>query len=466
MSGRNLCTILGPMVLAVACVCASVFPSTAAGVYASYADVRPVLDALGAILPVELADTTVAADAAWSRWALRHDEETRRRLQRGDEDTIVNWLLFGRSFTARPRPLLDREPSDPELVKVVAERTGDLIQALRSPGSDERRQFARQLLEQNGFPSETESDRNRLFQHLVGEVARVTREQTAFARELAELRRLGNPSQEFAARSRLFRSRGLSLDTSLLPGVALERSLAQLQSRGLIQPGSIREVAVIGPGLDFSDKSSGYDFYPPQTVQPFALIDSLVRLGIARKGESPLLTTLDLSPRVNDHLTQARQRADRGVPYVYRLALDPEVKWKPEVTTYWRSAGSGIGSVVGSTETGPDSRDVNVRTVTVPPEAMLGVRPEDVNIVVQRLAGRRFDLIVATNVFVYYDILDQALAAANVEAMLRPGGYLLSNNALLELPASRLRSEGYLTVEYSDRPDDGDHIVWYRRQPD
>ena len=84
---------------------------------------------------------------------------------------------------------------------------------------------------------------------------------------------------------------------------------------------------------------------------------------------------------------------------------------------------------------------------------------------VQRLADRRFDLIVATNVFVYYDVLDQALAFTNVEAMLKPGGFLLSNNALLELPESRMRSVGYLTVQYSDRQDDGDHIVWYRRMP-
>lgn len=81
----------------------------------------------------------------------------------------------------------------------------------------------------------------------------------------------------------------------------------------------------------------------------------------------------------------------------------------------------------------------------------------------QRFDGPPFDLVVATNVFVYYDTLDQSLALANVEAMLRPGGLLLSNNALLELPALRMRSVGYLTVQYSDRPDDGDHVVWYRR---
>jgi hypothetical protein len=49
--------------------------------------------------------------------------------------------------------------------------------------------------------------------------------------------------------------------------------------------------------------------------------------------------------------------------------------------------------------------------------------------------------------------------------MLRDGGFLLSNNALLELPVSKMKSVDYLTVVYSDRPDDGDHIVWYQRSP-
>ncbi len=47
--------------------------------------------------------------------------------------------------------------------------------------------------------------------------------------------------------------------------------------------------------------------------------------------------------------------------------------------------------------------------------------------------------------------------------MLRPGGVLLSNNALVELPASGIKSVGYTKVSYSDGGDDGDVIVWYRR---
>ena len=62
----------------------------------------------------------------------------------------------------------------------------------------------------------------------------------------------------------------------------------------------------------------------------------------------------------------------------------------------------------------------------------------------------------------YYDVLEQVLALANVRSMLKPDGILLSNNALLELPSSGMRSVGYVTVEYSELRDEGDHVVWYQ----
>jgi hypothetical protein len=322
------------------------------------------------------------------------------------------------------------------------------------------------LLEQKSYRLDGADDRKRLEDHLLAEVARVAREQAGYARDLAGVDQLTDVTEQFVARSRLFRARGLSLDTSILPSVSIERSLDALHARGLIASGSIHDVAVIGPGLDFSDKSSGYDFYPQQTLQPFTLMDSLVRLGLIDRTSPARVTTLDLSPRVNDHLARARQRASIGLPYLIRLPIDASLSWKPEVMAYWKSAGDRIGTTVSTPGQAAVGKNVRVRTISIPPRAVLQVEPEDVNIVVQRAADRRVDLVVATNIFVYYDVLDQALASANVEAMLKPGGFLLSNNALLELPESRMRSVGYLTVQYSDRPDDGDHIVWYRRLPD
>ena len=99
----------------------------------------------------------------------------------------------------------------------------------------------------------------------------------------------------------------------------------------------------------------------------------------------------------------------------------------------------------------------------------LGVNPVDLDIVTQHLEIKPadgFDLIVATNVFAYFDSFEQLLAMANAETMLRPGGYLLSNNMLPLLPSIPMRWLNNLSILYSGRPNDGDVIAWYQRLPE
>jgi hypothetical protein len=248
-----------------------------------------------------------------------------------------------------------------------------------------------------------------------------------------------------------------------MPNFAIEESLRAMKSQGLLA--SVRRVAVIGPGLDFTDKQDGYDFYPQQTLQPFAIIDSLLRLGMARAQQLQVIT-LDLSPKVNEHLQRARERARRGFGYLIHLPLDPQIPWKPELLKYWSEFGDRIGIKARPVPAPAALSQLKVRAVKVNPRIVLCVAPKDVNIVLQRLEqSPGFDLIIATNVFVYYDTFEQSLAFLNVARMLRKGGFLLSNNALLEMPSIGMRSVGYQTVIYSDRPDDGDHIVWYQYLP-
>ncbi len=253
-----------------------------------------------------------------------------------------------------------------------------------------------------------------------------------------------------------------------MPNFGLEESLKAMRDRRLMAAGSVHRVAVVGPGLDFTDKQEGYDFYPQQTIQPFAIIDTLLRLGLARP-DALQVTTFDLSPRVNDHLERAKQQAQRGASYVVQLPLDPEAHWKTEATRYWEQFGAEIGRAVTPVAIPSNVSGLKVRAVQIRPAFVSRITAEDLNIVLQRpnlAPAERFDLIIATNIFVYYDNFEQSLAMLNVERMLRPGGFLLSNNALLELPSSRVRSVDYLTVVYSDRPDDGDHIIWYQRSAD
>ena len=98
----------------------------------------------------------------------------------------------------------------------------------------------------------------------------------------------------------------------------------------------------------------------------------------------------------------------------------------------------------------------------------LRIVPQDLNIVLQRLVPltdeERFDLIVATNLLVYYDVFERSLAFANVAHMLRPGGLFLANNSTpVVLPVS-MDSVGYSETIFSSQLNDRDRIDWYRKK--
>ncbi len=464
-------------------------------VYLSYEDAKPYLEAEAEILPQGLSGKSPSELARdWPEWVAHRDTEIRARLLQGDEDTIINFLLFGTSYTKQSRitqkqlEQIGRRQSspagtiDPALAKLAGSlqiRADDLIRAMSTPGNNDRLIFARRLLaEHKGFRLNTTEGRAQAKAYLLASVVRVLGEFSAYSKIL-ETARVQGASEEFIERSRLFRSRGLSSDTSLLPNFAIEEALKALLGRRLLPAGSVRRVAIIGPGLDFTDKQEGYDFYPQQSIQPFALIDSLLRLGLARP-DALQVNTFDLSPRVNDHLAQAKLRARRGQEYVLQLPYDPQAQWKPEAVRYWERFGDRVGSPLPSLGSPPASSSsssssnnsdgaLKMRAVRVRPAIASLLSPVDLNIVLQRLevsASEPFDLIIATNILVYYDTFEQSLAMANIERMLRPGGFLLSNNALLELPFSRLHAVDYSTVVYSERQSDGDHIVWYQRASD
>jgi hypothetical protein len=451
-------------------------PPGAKSSYLSYEGALPILTALEQIVPDELrASGGADPAAAWSKWTAQRDGEIRTRLIRGDEDTIINFMLFGTSFTSRPRVTLDAlanakqntgSQSGTRFVDLIRARAADLVEGIRTPGNNERLLFARHVAESQGYDTKTEASCTRLKQHLMERLEHFLMEQATYAKLLESARSLGDSSEEFAERSKLFRNRGLSLDTSLMPNFAIDQALASLKAKSLLRLASVRRVAIVGPGLDFVDKQEGFDFYPQQTIQPFAAIDSLLRLGLSGLKDLTV-TSLDLSPRINDHLNRARARASRGISYVVQLPRDEQ--WKADPMAYWSEFGKQIGTPVKPITPPPALANLKVRAVSIRPAVVSLIRSFDLDIVLQHLKMSEdggFDLIIATNILVYYDTFEQSLALANIEKMLRPGGLLLSNNALLELPGSRIHSIGYNTAVYSDRPSDGDHIVWYQRAPE
>jgi SAM-dependent methyltransferase len=405
-----------------------------------------VFAALGAPLP---------AAAEWPRWIAEADAATRARVAEGDELSIVNLLMFGTSFTREPR-LTSRQLDGTDIQAALSRRLDDFERALAKPDANARLEFARRLLPSAGP----------VRPRLLAMIDRAIKDAAVHAKLTEEAQALVDPSLEFAERSRLYRGRGLASDTSVRVNFAIEealRGLTPVMVRGSDPKRAVRRVAVIGPGLDVVDKEEGHDFYPPQTIQPFALIDSLVRLGLA-DGATLRMTTLDVSARVNDHIAEMVRRA--GAQYVLHISLDGAVAWRPELLKYFATFGDAIGAPVPVTVP-PGIGPVRLRALSVRPSVVQRIAARDLNITAQVLAlsdDERFDLIVGTNVFLYYDRLQQALAMASVARMLRPGGLLLSNNALVEAPSTGMHSIGYSKTLYSNRDEDGDLIISYQKQ--
>jgi hypothetical protein len=438
-----------------------------------FEDAKRVIDAHRDDFPDELkGKTLVELESGWPGWVARHNTEIRARLERGDEDSIVNFWLYGTTFTTRPRAtrqgiatLGDRSRAE----DVLLGRLDDLVEGLASPGSNERLRFARQVIERHGIDPTTDAGKEEARVYLVQARDRVIAENSRHTRTAQSANRLTDRNAKLAAYATLYFDRGLSSDTSLSADFALDHAFEAIKAQGQLAAGSVRRVAIVGPGLDFTDKAEGYDFYPQQTIQPFAVIDSLIRLGLAKPDDLRMMT-LDLSPRVNHHMVAAVERARGGDPYVLQLPLasdDVSHRWHPDLVKYWQQFGGAIGDETQAMAAPSSAEGLRIRAVRVRPAVVLSIVPRDLNIVLERLQplkdDDRFDVIVATNILVYYDAFDQALALANVSAMLRPGGLFLTNYAVF--PAAPMESSASLvtTVDF-DRQHNGDTLFGYRRQ--
>ena len=438
-----------------------------------FSDAKPIFAALREdLLPPEFRGLTPAQrEAAWPDWVMRRDAAIRARVGDGDEDSVINLLQFGTAFTTQPRiteqqlaGVVMRKAGSADVFvpsPVLKARIDDFIAALAAPGTNERLVFARKVVERRGISPSTEDGRGRLRRYL--------EERTALVGSAVHAPVLHDPATGLADQITIFRDRGLASDTLFWINFAVDQALAEMKTAGALQPRSVRRVALVGPGLDFADKQEGYDFYPQQTIQPFALIDSLGRAGLAaRVGVG--VWALDVSRAVLDHLESARARADAGAAYTVVLPRNLDQPWTDTLLRFRDRFGDEIGKPMAAAAPPSNAGNVEVRSVLFPPAVTRAIVPRDLNVVLQRtepVPGEAFDLVVATNILLYYDVFEQSLAAANIAAMLRPGGFLLSNDRIFELPGGPVALAGRTAAAYMNVPGSGprgDQIYWYQRR--
>jgi hypothetical protein len=394
-------------------------------------------------LPPELKASVPITTATWDRWVQSQDKEIRIRVEEGEENTLTNLLRLGVTYTKQPRinyEYLDRYGESSFVDSIADKRADDLIRMLAAPHPSAGMLEMRQFLEKKGLSLKTSEEQKKVKAYLLANLARL-RDDVIRGRQQAQT----NPFQAF-------KDRGISTDSNLYPDYTIDLHLRNMMKHGLLQPGSVRRVAIIGPGLDFVNKKSGTDFYPPQTTQPFAVMDSLIRLGLAYP--APLeVYTFDISPRVNKHIEQIRKAAVSGRPYTIQLLSSPSDQWDVAYHSgfleFWQKLGSQVGKPTTAIPVPEGAEGVWNRAVSIRPDVVQKVTPVSMNVVFQTVPlppDKQFDLVIATNIFVYYGSLEQALARANIAAMIKPGGYLLTNEALPSIAPSKLADSLRTTV--------------------
>jgi hypothetical protein len=397
--------------------------------FISLDEAQPVLSAMSGALPAGLSSPATQDPAQWSAWVLTQDRQIRERLDRGEEDTLANLLRFGVTFTKEYRiddEYLAKYGSSPLVNAFAEKRANDLIRAMSAPSASEGISHMRAFLEKKGYSFKTPADRSKVKKYLLDNLARLRDEYLHY---------LAQPKDD--SRFQLFQERGISLDTNLWPDFLIDEHLRRMVEKGLLKPGGVHRVAVVGPGLDFANKEKGNDFYPLQSVQPFAVLDSLFRLGLADPA-SVELYTLDISPDVNFHIERARRNALAGRSYTVQLPWNTSARHTPEYrqefVKYWQKLGERIGESVPPIVVPPGAAaETQTRAVRIRPEIVRRVTPLDMNIVFQHLPPspqQGFDLIIGTNIFVYFNSFEQSLARINMSLMLNPGGFVLSNDKL------------------------------------
>jgi hypothetical protein len=409
-----------------------------------------------------LSTIDVHDSAAWNEWVRKRDAEVRGRVDQGVEDSISNLILYGASFTNLPRlENAERAASETgELTTAARARVHALAVALPNGARNERLRFVREFLARKSIAKEAVEAK------LQENLRRLVAEQRSYQEKLKESEAAGDPAAKLLARGTLFQERGLSADTSLLPNYALEDTLKTMLRKGAIQPGSMRRILVIGPGLDFTDKRDGYDFYPVQTIQPFAMLEAVARLGLG-KAEEISVVTEDLNAGVNAHVARMAERGRAGQPYTVQLPRLVSAEWSPEAVAYWQKFGEVLGRPVKPLPVPATVTDVTTRAVAIRPRYAAQMHGYDMNVVTQTMdvpEGQGFDLVVATNVLVYYDLFQQALAMGSIAHMMNHGGIFLANHALPAQHAPTLEFLGRRTVAYTPSGAYGDDVVVYRRR--
>jgi hypothetical protein len=405
--------------------------------------------------------------ATFASYVQRVHQANMRRVREGDLDHLVFYALQSTHFTPLPviepalsaKALVDSldarereaflKTSQAPLVRIpasVRSRAAALLRAVDSSDRDPRLVYFRRLVNAT-FPIRRQREAA-----LMREYLRVMR--FVYEKEFVTQRSAHGPE----AVAELYRTRGLSTDTAVEAGYLVYLGLGVVKA---LEPSRrIRRVLIVGPGLDLAPRTGLIEVGPPESYQPWAVIDALLALGLSSADDLEVVAA-DINPRVVEHL-----RRSHTEPPVLRLVSEIRESETVRLTEEFRDYFARLGGAIGEVETGVGPTNGMLaghlrKTVRVQPPAARALRAATLDVVTERLDEGLFDLVIATNILPYFDDAELMLAMSNVAGMLAPGGVFLHNEsrplmqdvtAALGLPFEQSRQAIIATVRQAPAP--------------
>ena len=381
----------------------------------------------------------------FDRYVSEINRETDQRETYGEYDHLIFFALQSHRFTRRPgiEPALSAyefvsglrpdqktqylksgpyRPPVERLPAAAAVRLREFIKAIERPTTDERLSYFRDFIRDHA------TARRPLFEMLYAEYARTMR--FLYLKEFTS-REFANYKQAAEFIASLYQQRGHSTDTQIEANLAVYVALGALRSQ--IGSGGLQNVLVVGPGLDFAPRTDLIDLFEPQSYQPFAIADALLSLKLAQ-ADRIRIHCIDINDRVIRFLQRFPKLPSRRLSIVSGVRESEQHSFSEEYKEFFQNLGKTIG-VESPLESLPEQLSQHMKkSLVVRKEIAAIIDGDRLNIVTERYdPSPRYDLVVVTNVFSYFDNEQLLLALANIVSMLKDGGYLIHNEARPEL---------------------------------
>ena len=339
---------------------------------------------------------------SFSELVRRINHETARRERDGEFDHLIAYALQSKQFTSEPKiePALSAKAfaQTGKIPEEVRRRLNQFLRAVAKPGANPRLLYFAQLV-----PA-----RDRNVEFIAAEYCRTMR----FLYE-----------KEFLGQDRAYETRGHSTDTQVAANYAVWNALGVLKATA--PQTRIRRVLIIGPGLDFAPRTDFVDAVPAQSFQPYLTADALLTLGLSA------VRDLDIEcVDINERPIRFINSFPSGPRLLY-LYSEPGTQ---EYNRYFEANGTAIGTVIRDAGAIRLPAPLLSRTIAVDSAIAGAVHGQEMNIVTQRL-GRTYDLVIATNVLLYFAPTELVFALNNIAAMLGPGGCFIHNDLRPEIEA-------------------------------